>query len=153
MGLKNWERVRNDDPAYKACLVVATGSGAVAGIILGGAGSAATAGALTPFMPGLMLQGAALGFTAGYLFCPLLIPAIRRKFDLGQPLDFLEVRNAAEAMGGYAGVETALEAVRLVAVARAVAPAARGRPVCAYPAQAARDILGSISGMSAGRLA
>lgn len=153
MGLTSWERVGANDPAYKACMAGTVGLGAVAGIIAGSAGAAGTAGALTPFMPALMLKGAALGFAAGYFACPFLAPAIRRKFELGQPLDVLEVRTAAEAMGKYAGVNSAPEAVKLVAMARGLAAGARGQPVCAAPAQAARDLLGSIAGPTGGRLA
>jgi hypothetical protein len=133
MTLSGWERVSRADPVYKACLIVSTAGGAIAGgatgTILGPAGTL-----------GGYAGGAAWGFAAGFLLCPYLAPAIKRKLEMGDVFGEADLRNAAEAMGRYAGVTQANEALRLLAVVRRARLSPRS-PVCGSPRLVARHLL------------
>ena len=133
MTLFGWERVSRSDPVYQACLTVSTAGMAILG---GAAGSF-----LGP--PGTVsgyAGGAAWGFAAGYAICPYLAPAIKRKLELREVLTETDLRNAAEAMGRYAGVTQASEALRLLALVRSARIPPRSA-VCANPRLVARQIL------------
>ena len=133
MTLFGWERVSRDGPVYKACLTVSTAGGAIAGgatgTILGPAGTL-----------GGYAGGATWGFAAGYLVCPYLAPAIKRKLELGDVLGEADLRHAVEAMERYAGVTQANEALRLLAVVRSARLPPRS-PVCRNPRVVARQVL------------
>jgi|GEM_PF-4046858 len=137
MPLTGWEKVARSDPVYRACVAGTTALGGVSGVILGGAAAPATGGLSFALVP----EGLALGFAAGLLVCPYLAPAIRRKIGDGDPLGDFEVRAAAEAVGRYAGVVRADEALRLLALSTAVGRRAGGAPACTSAPAAARQIL------------
>src|SRR5260370_7780971 len=81
---------------------------------VGGGGAGATAGPCFLGVP----AGLALGFAAGYLTCPYLAPNIRRKIENGALLSDLEVRWASDALGKYAGLRDANQAVKLLSIVR-----------------------------------
>lgn len=135
MPLLGFESVSRTDPAYKACVV---------GITLAGVPIGTTMGSLA--LPGIgtvagYLAGPAIGFAFGYLACPYVAPGLKRKLELGTILTDAEVRDAAEAMSQYASVASARDVLRLVALARHMAPAPRTVPVCRSPAATARQLL------------
>jgi hypothetical protein len=134
MPLMNWEAVGRNDEYYKACTGVFTAGGAIVGGATGSVlGPAGTVGGY--------LGGAAWGFAIGYFACPYLAPAIRRKLESGALLDDAEARNAAEAMGQYASLSQAKDAVKLVALVRPYAGRGDGAPVCTAPHARARELL------------
>ncbi|MCX7889299.1 MAG: hypothetical protein N2422_06145 [Rhodobacteraceae bacterium] len=137
MPLSGWERTGPEDPVYKACLAGVTAFGAGAGIIVGGFGSVQTLGLSFAAVP----AGIALGFAAGVQLCPYFAPVIRRKLETGEGLLDREVRAAAEAMGAYAGVSRADDALQLLALTVALAPRTSGAPRCTNPPAAARQLL------------
>ncbi len=131
MALLNWEKVDRSDPAYKACVTVSTAAGA----IVGGA-TTAPLGAL----PGV-LGGAAWGLAAGYVLCPFIVPAVRRKLEDGSAFTDAEVRAAAEGLGRYAALSQASDAVSLLGILRVYATREGSVPACRSPVNAARQIL------------
>jgi hypothetical protein len=106
-----WEKVSREDPYYQGCVAASTLGGALSGGMVG-----AAAGGVG-VLPGVA-AGTALGFGAGYLACPYLAPLIRRKLETGAELSSSEVKAAAHAMSRYAGVSSASDAVKLLAVTR-----------------------------------
>ncbi len=137
MGLVGWERVGRNDQSYKACVAVTTAGGAIAGGVTGS--FLGPAGTLTGYA-----GGAAWGLTIGYLACPYLVPALKRKIESSMPLSEAEVRSAAEAMGRYAGVREATDAVRLLGMVRTCDPSRRIGGACGDPAATARQLLGRV---------
>jgi hypothetical protein len=134
MPLIEWESVGRSDPSYKACLTVAGGAGAIVG---GATGSfLGPAGTFYGY-----LGGAAWGLSAGYLVCPYLIPPLKRKLEEGLPLTESEVRSSAEALGRYASLTSAPEAIQLLSIIRVHAAREGAAPACRAPAIAARQIL------------
>jgi hypothetical protein len=133
MPLLGWERVSRDNPDYKACLAVTTAGGAIVG---GATGSPL-------LLPGVMAgyaAGAAWGLAIGYLACPYLAPAVRQKIQAGAALSDLELRSASEAMGQYAGVSNASDAIKLVRLVKG-ARAPRTVQPCMDPRIAAKQLL------------
>ena len=139
MGLFGWERVERDDDYYKVCLAGSTAAGFVAGVITAGAAAPATGG--TSFLVGPK-SGTAIGFAAGYLACPYLAPFIRRKIEDNVPLSRAEVLPAAEALGLYAGVKDANDALRLLAMVRTQANKSESLAQCDDPVRTAHKLLG-----------
>lgn len=134
MPLTGWEKVTRDSEAYKACLAVSTAGGAVIGmatgsIVPGGGTIAGFAG------------GAFWGFISGYLACPYLAPAIKKKLELGNGLTSLETRSAAEAMSKYANVTEASDAVKLVRIVKETKVDMSKKSVCHSPTAIARNLL------------
>ena len=76
MPLFGWERVDREDPDYKACLTVTTSAGAIVGGMTGS--FLGPAGTLAGYA-----GGAVWGLAAGYLACPYLVPAVKRKIENG----------------------------------------------------------------------
>ena len=134
MPLLGWEKVSRESSDYKACVGVTTAAVA----IVGGATGSVVPGAGT--LAGYA-GGALWGFAAGYLVCPYLAPAVKRKIEKGMPLAENEVRSAAEAMGNYAGVSNASEAVKLVAMVKSMSDRKSAAKVCSNPAILAKDLL------------
>ena len=134
MPLSEWEKVSRDDPYYKVCTVVTTAAGAIVGSatgsVLGPAGTVSGAAG-----------GAAWGLAAGYLACPYLVPAIRKKIENGMALSDHEITSAAEAMGRYTGVHQASDAVKLVAVVKHIAGGQRRTLASRAPALTAKQLL------------
>ena len=134
MRLLGWDTVGRDDPNYKACASLATAIGAVAG---GATGSfLGPAGTVAGYA-----GGAAWGLAGGYLACPYLVPALKRKIESGMPLTNAEVRSAAEALGQYARVRQATDAVKLLAMVRISCRTGVGSSSCHSPALTARQLL------------
>ena len=134
MPLEGWEKVNRDDPYYKACMTVTAAAGAIVGGATGSIlGPAGTVGGYA--------GGVAWGFAAGYLACPYLVPAVRKKIEDGLALNDQEVAAAADAMGRYANVAHAVDAVKLVAVVRRVGGASRQPRLAALPDAAAKRLL------------
>jgi len=108
-----------------------------AGAVLGGATGSflGPAGTVAGY-----LGGSAWGFAAGYLACPYLVPAVRRKIEAGSFMTDFEARSAAEAMGRYAGVNRAVEALRLVSLVKGARVSPRVS-VCLNPSFVAKQIL------------
>jgi len=134
MPLYGWESVSRDDPSYKACLQVTTGAFAVVGVMTGR--SMGVGGTLAGAAAGLVW-----GFGVGYLACPYLAPAVKRKLESGQQLTEAEIRSAADSMSRYANVQQAAHAVRLVALVKSTAQTSFTGAVCRNPAHAARQLL------------
>ena len=93
-----WEKVERDSAEYEACVAATSVVGVGAGGITGGAGAALTAGLSVPV---LMAAGGALGYVAGYLACPYLAPAVKKKLMAGERITHNEAKNAIEAMHLY----------------------------------------------------
>jgi hypothetical protein len=73
--------------------------------------------------------------------CPYLVPAVKKKLEEGSSMTDAEVRSAAEALGRYASLTSAPDAIELLAIMRVQAPRDGNAPACRVPAQAARQIL------------
>jgi hypothetical protein len=134
MPLFGWESVSRDDPSYKTCLAASTGSGVVIGAMTGR--SAGLQGVLAGAAGGLLW-----GFGLGYLACPYLVPAVKRKIENGLSLNDAEIRSAADAMSRYASVGQASEALKLVGLVKSTVPVSYSGAVCRDPAQTARRLL------------
>lgn len=139
MPLDGWESVDRSDSDYKACVALMTAGGAVIGTAVGALASVPTGG--TSLLAG-PASGALWGFVAGYLACPYLAPAVRRKIEAGSMLTDSEVRSAADAMSTYAGVGRASEAVRLLSMVRGSAHSS-GAKRCVDPRSVAHHLLGA----------
>lgn len=134
MPLVGWESVRRSDPSFKACLTVTGGAAAIVG---GATGSfLGPAGTVYGY-----LGGAAWGLAIGYLACPYLIPALKKKLEEGLPMTEGEVRSASEALGRYASLTKASDTIELLGVVRVHAARDGVAPVCRAPARVARQIL------------
>jgi hypothetical protein len=134
MPLLEWEHVQRDDPDSKACVTVTSAAGAIVGGMTGSfLGPAGTVAGYA--------GGAVWGFGIAYLACPYLVPAIKGKIESGIPLTDAELRSAAEAMGRYANVNRAPDAVRLVAVVRSARQVKGLNGVCRDPSATATQIL------------
>lgn len=134
MALLGWQRVSRDDPYYEGCL---------AGSSVGGVAIGATMGSFV--VPGIGtftagVAGLAIGFAAGYVACPFLAPGLRRKIEGNLQMSAIELNEAAEAMGRYAGVGNASEAIKLVAISKA-APIPQRPPLCRDPRADAQKLL------------
>jgi len=139
MTLFGWEQVDRNDSDYKTCLAGVSAVGTAAGVLVGAIGAAPTAGTSLAALP---LAGTAVGFATGYLLCPYLAPAVRRKITLNGSLTQKEVESAADAMGRYAEVRSAAEAVRLLSIVRKVSLGTRNEvSVCQAPKSVARKLL------------
>ena len=134
MSLFGWEKVSRNDSDYKTCVQVTTAVGVVAGMATG-------APALAPGVLAGAAAGAFWGFVGGYLACPYLVPVLKRKLELGQPLTQVELKSAAEAMGKYANVKNASEAIKLVALTKTTKINAACSMSCSNPNQTAMLIL------------
>jgi|CXWL01.1.fsa_nt_gi hypothetical protein len=134
MPLFGWEKVSRDSSDYKTCVSITTAAGA----IIGGATASVVpvAGTLAGYA-----GGALWGLAAGYLACPYLAPAVKRKIEKGMPLAESELRSAAEAMGTYAGVNNAPDAVKLVGMVKSIRGRKPSAQVCSNPALVAKDLL------------
>ena len=134
MPLFGWEKVSRDSSEYKTCVSITTAAGA----IIGGATTSVVpvAGTLVGYVGGTLW-----GLAAGYVVCPYLAPAIKRKIESGTPLAESEVRSAAEAMGTYAGVKNAPDAIKLVAMVKSISGRRPSAQVCSNPALLAKDLL------------
>lgn len=139
MGLSGWRRAERSDPYYKACVATFVGGGAVAGNIVGGFAAPVTGGTSFAAVP----VGIAMGFVAGFLLCPDLAPRAREQLERGFPLSKADVKSAAEAMGRYASVYRADEALKLLALARFYAPRANRAQCNMSGGYVARQILAS----------
>lgn len=133
MPLFDWERVPRSDPVYQACLATTVGAFAIVGGAAGGP-------LLLPGILGGYAAGAAWGFATGFLACPYLVPAIKRKIETGEAFNLNDVRSAAETMSTYADVNKARDALMLLATVRRIRRPAGGE-VCSNPAVVAREIL------------
>lgn len=134
MPLLGWDRVGREDANYKACIAVTSAAGAVIG--------GATGSFLGPVgTVGGYAGGAAWGFAAGFLACPYLVPAIKRKVEDGLFMSDAEVRSAAEAMGRYANLTQAADAVRLIGLLKG-ARLPSTVVECANPSFVAKQLLG-----------
>ena len=111
----NWEKVSRNSDEYKACQMATAGIGVAAGGIVGGAGAPLTAGLSVPVV---MAAGGLLGFAAGYLACPYLAPAVKRKLTDGVTLSSNEANNAVEAMHKYAGFTDERKSLAILAELR-----------------------------------
>ncbi len=139
MPLEGWERVKRDDEYYKACTVATTAVGAIAGLAVGASGAPLTGGLSVPVVG---IAGALLGFGAGYLLCPYLAPVIKKKIETGASMTPTEISSAAEAMGRYAGVHSAGDAIQLLAlVKRSAATASFEQQACIDPRSTAKSLL------------
>src|SRR5260370_42077410 len=107
---------------------------------VGGGGAAPTAGTSFLAVP----AGLALGFAAGYLTCPYLAPNIRRKIEDGALLSDLEVRWASDALGKYAGLRDANQAVKLLSIVRGQALRPDTAPQCISSTLAGQQLLRAI---------
>lgn len=134
MQLLGWEKVGRDNSNYKACLAATT----AAGYVIGGATGSPM---LVPGIAAGSAAGAAWGFAAGYLLCPYLVPAVKRKIESGLPMTEADVRNAAEAMGKYASVRDATDALKLVHFVKSLSPSGPRTLSCHNPADYARSLL------------
>lgn len=134
MQLFGWERVDRENADYKACVAITTAGGAIVGGATGsvvpGAGNVAGYAA-----------GGLWGFVLGYLACPYLAPVVRRKIESGMPLTHIEIRSASEAMGSYAGVNSAPDAVKLVRLVKIAGGNKSVAPTCSNPAETAKQLL------------
>ena len=137
MSLFGWEKVSRDATSYKACVALTTSGGAIVGMIPGSV--VPGAGTLAGYA-----GGAVWGFAIGYLACPYLAPAVRRKLETGMPLSHTEIRSAAEAMGSYAGINGADDAVKLVGMVKALPANKIVAPDCLSPTYAAKRLLGGL---------
>jgi hypothetical protein len=138
MPLAGWDRVGRDNEDYKTCVQAASAAGAVLGMVTGAAAGGVGA-------PAGFVAGALWGFAAGYLACPYLAPAVRKKIEGGQTLSDVEVRSAADALGRYASVHQAPDAIRLLGLVRQAQCSPMGRagaPAgCVAPAASAQQLL------------
>jgi hypothetical protein len=134
MKLFGWEKVSRDDKNYKACLAITSGAGAVIGAAVGS--PVPVAGTVAGYA-----AGAVWGFAAGFVLCPYLAPAVKRKIENGLPMTEAEVRNAAEAMGQYASLQDAPDAVKLVSFVKALGPSSPRSLSCEDPADYAKHLL------------
>ena len=134
MSLFNWEKVDRNNSDYKACVKRTTGVGAVAGMIYGSV--LPGAGNLAGFA-----SGALYGFVAGYLACPYLAPVIKKKIEQSMPLTQVEIKSAAEAMGSYAGLSNAPDAIKLVALVKSSKNTSSTSSMCSNPRYTAKLIL------------
>lgn len=134
MSLLGWETVGRDDPDYTACVVVTSAAGSIVG--------GATGSFLGPVgTVGGYAGGGAWGFAIGYLACPYLVPAVKRKIESGLQLSDTEVRSAAEAMGRYAQVTKASDALRLVSFVKSLPPTSNASSTCTNPSLVAKQML------------
>lgn len=108
----NWEKVSRTSEDYKACQLATSGIGVAAGGIVGGAGAPLTAGLSVPVV---MAAGGLLGFAAGYLACPYLAPAVKKKLTDGVNLSQNETKHAVEAMHKYAGFSEEKKSLQILA--------------------------------------
>ena len=97
--------------------------------------------ALAPGVLAGAAAGAFWGVVGGYIACPYLVPALKKKLELGQSLTEVELKSAVEAMGKYANMNNALEAIKLVAIAKTTKNNAAFAKSCSDPNQTARLIL------------
>jgi proteasome assembly chaperone (PAC2) family protein len=134
MPLFEWEKVTRDSPEYNTCLAVTTAAGSIIG---GATGSIVpVAGTLAGYS-----AGALWGFVGGYLLCPYLAPAVRKKLESGSQLSHVEVKSAAEAMSKYAAVQRASDAVKLLGMVKLTKITPRSGNKCLIPSKMAKDIL------------
>jgi hypothetical protein len=107
-----WDEVSRDTEEYRTCRTAVT----VAFAVVGGATAAvSTAGVGTPAG---YLGGAAWGLATAYLACPYLVPAVKKKLELGASLTDSEVSLAVEAMAKHSGIHSAKDGVRLLSQVR-----------------------------------
>lgn len=135
MPLFDWESVSRDDPDYKMCTNVTSAAGFVVGAAVGAPLRRAEAIVATG------AAGAILGFAFGYLACPYLVPAVKRKLETGSFMSDADVRFAAEAMSQYASVTQASDAVRLVSFVKSAHFPSKASLVCPNPSLIARQLL------------
>ncbi|WP_019668333.1 hypothetical protein [Eudoraea adriatica] len=134
MPLFNWEKVDRNNPHYKTCVKATTAAGAVAGMATGSV--IPVAGTAAGF-----LGGAFWGFVGGYLACPYLVPAIKKKIEQDIPLTNYEIKSATEAMGSYAGLSSAPDAIKLLALVKSSKKSGTISSMCSNPNYIAKQIL------------
>jgi hypothetical protein len=135
MPLLGWENVSRDDPDYKLCVKASV----AAGTVIGGVTGSMAMG--TGTIPGA-LAGSLWGLALGYLACPYVAPAVRRKIESAMPLSDADVRSAAEAMAQYAGVKQASDALKLLALVKCTRRETRpAAGACNDPRRTAQQLL------------
>ena len=140
-GLFDWD----DREIQTLCKAGFGAAGAAVGLAVASAGSGLTGGAAAPvLLPAGLLQGAALGLSAGVLACPYLTREKVESFLRGQPLSRRDAVDVLDAIGRVGGLHDKQEVLR-AAQAMQQAWAARGAPLPAQtagsPMQHARQLL------------
>ena len=136
MSLDHWDKVSRDSSEYKTCLVTSTGAGAIVGSAVGSAVPIPVLGTVSGYA-----GGAFWGFVFGYLACPYIAPAVKKKIENGMSLTDSEVRAASEAMGLYADLKKADDAIKLLALIKSTSPRAVSSQDCSDPKFIAQELL------------